>query len=442
MIFTIYVLALFLIGPLEYFVPEVGQIHWVVTILSAILLLRVFYSIATRTSQQGLGSVPGYMVFMGLFLVVAVLSSAGNMYWTEALLDAKNYFQFWSIPFALWFLISGESLSLRMMKGLLVLAFINTFLCMVQYSLRSSFPGDLVTGTFGGVIGGTGGPNAALSAFQIVQAGTIIQLALRRQLSWPRAIVLIVWFLIPVGLTHAKATLVFLLIMTGFTLGREALRRPVVSALVVILMIGLFSGLFYFEYRDANKYEEGADSVGDFITNTIEHNIESKRGDLTRLTAVTFWLKENPPEKSFPVFLLGHGIGASKFTGVFQGHVSLSPRYRDLNVGIYTLTRLLWDVGIVGTVMFIFIFVSAFRLASKLKDDPGFSPMEASFLASSQVACFFFILDIPYQDSHLAVQAYAAFVMITLGCIAVCKKKLILLVVKPQTIRCPRSLVG
>lgn len=418
-------MALVLVGPIQYFLPGLGRIQWLVTILSAILLLRVVYAITTRTGQHDRGPAPGYMVFMGLFLVVAFLSSVGNTYLMDALLDAKNYFQFWSIPLALFFLVSKDSLMLRLMKGLLVVAFINTPLSVLQYFLRGTFPGDAVTGTFGGVINQPG-PSAAMSAFQVVQVSVIIGLALRRELAWRKALALTLWYLIPVGLANAKFTLVVLPIMIALTLGREVVRRPVLSASVAMLTVCLFSGLFYFHYRDAYKYGEAAGSVKEFVQNTIAYNIENvdpNRDDLTRVSAVTFWLKENSPGKEPLSSFFGHGIGASKNDGVFHGHLALIPKYRDLNLSLVTLTRLLWDVGIIGTTLFTLVFVSAFRLASKLKDNPVFTPVETSILASCQVACLFFILDMPYQDTHLTSQAFAAFVMLILGYIGFCKKK-------------------
>ena len=425
MIFIMCFMALVLVGPIQYFVPALGHIQWAVTVLSACLLLRVIYAMATRTGQRDSGRIPGYMVFMGLFFVAAFLSTVGNMYLMDAMVDAKNYFQFWSIPLALFFLASKESLMLRLMKGLLMLAFINTPLSIVQYLSRSAFPGDAVTGTFGGAIYQPG-PNAAMSAFQILQVGVVIGFALRRQLTWPKALALSLWYLIPVGLANAKFTLLFLPIMIALTLGRDVLRRPVLSASVAMLTVGLFSGLFYFHYRDAEKYGEGAGSVKEFVQNTVVYNIEnpdSSRDDLTRVSAVTFWLKENAPGKSLSTFLFGHGIGASKNDGLYHGHLALIPKYREFSLSLVTLTRLLWDVGILGATIFTLIFVLAFFMASRLKDNPVFTPMEASFLASSQVACLFFILDIPYQNTHFTSQAFAAFVMLILGYIAFCQKK-------------------
>lgn len=417
-------MALFLVGPIQYFLPIFQHFHWVVTILLAMLLLQVLYYLAKRC-QQSRGSPPGYMVFMGLFLVVAFMSSVANTYLTDAILDAKNYFQCWSIALALFFVVSQDIPVMRIMKGLLILAFINSPLCVLQYFLQDTFPGDLVTGTFGGEISGEGGPNAAMSAFQIVMVGVLIGLASRRQMGWPRAIMLILWYLIPVGLAHAKATLLFLLIMTVLTFGREILRRPFLSILGGTLMVCVFSVLFYVHYHEAGKYgmDDESISVKEFVEHSIAYNIESNQGDLTRLSAVTLWLKENSPGKDPLHFFFGHGIGASKLGGLFQGHLTLFHKYRDLNIGMSTLTRLLWDVGIIGTTMFILTFVSAFWLATKLKGNPVFTPMEASFLVSSQVACLFFILDIPYQSSHLTVLAYAAFVMLILGYIGFCKKK-------------------
>ena len=423
MVFIICFMALFVIGPVQYFLPQLGHLQWVITILLAMLLLQVLF-LAKRDKQKK-GSPPGYMVFMGVFLAVALLSSLANTYLTEALLDAKNYFQCWSIAVAFFFIVSQDIPVMRLMKSLLILAFINTPLCVFQYYLRDSFPGDLVTGTFGGEISGQGGPNAALSVFQITQVAVIISLGLRRQIAWPKAIVLILWYLIPVGLTNAKATLLFLLIMTLLTLSRELLRRPFLSILGTTLMVCVFSALFYVHYHEADKYGMGeSNSVKEFIEHSIAYNIESnKEGELTRLSAVTLWLNDNSPGKNPLHFFFGHGIGASKLAGLFQGHLTLITKYRDLNLGISTLTRLLWDVGIIGTTMFTLIFVSAFWSATKLKGNPVFTPMEASFLVSSQVACLFFILDIPYQSTHLNSQVYAAFVMLILGYIGFCKKK-------------------
>jgi hypothetical protein len=87
--------------------PSVGQVRWVVAGISALLLLIVFVQFLVRLRLPR-HPLPDFLRVYGLLILLALLTTLINQHFTETVVASKNFFQFLSIPFAMYFFFHEE----------------------------------------------------------------------------------------------------------------------------------------------------------------------------------------------------------------------------------------------------------------------------------------------------------------------------------------------
>lgn len=418
---TMLIMALVVAGTVTYFIPELGLIRWAVVPISLALFFRAILSIITYTPPSKKVTPPFFIFGFFLVFAVVILSTAINLNVKEALIAAKNFFQFWSIPLAFIYVIKSKESISKIMMSLLCIAAIEPLLAIIQnLYFIGNYPGDSVTGTFGGQIAG-GGPNAALTIYMVIQI-TIIFSLLSKNLIKPRyGVILILWFSIPIFLSHSKLAAIYFPIVAFVLFGKKLLKKPFAGLLIIAVVISMGFGVFYYHYTQIGRYSAKGKEIHSFTEyykQILSYNIaEKERGKkLSRTASISFWWKENASFFRNPTqMFIGHGLGATKQSGIIWGHVANSKEYRDYSISRYALPRLLWDLGLVGTFLFILIFVNAYFIAGRLKNNPMIPESQQSFLIGDQIACLLFLISMPYQLSIINTQAYNAYSMFVLG---------------------------
>jgi len=187
------------------------------------------------------------------------------------------------------------------------------------------------------------------------------------------------------------------------------------------------SGTIYYYYTHAYQYSVRRyepKTLSEYFDRSLAYNIDLEdKYKLSRLAAILFWLKEHSSGGNPMHMLFGHGLGAAKHDGLIVGHVASQPKYKDKKIGLSALSRLLWDVGLIGTIIYIIIFVAAFFSARRMKNNRYLSEIEQAFMQGAEIACLFFIMSLPYQLSIINVQSFNAFSMFILGYIAFWHRK-------------------
>ena len=420
LIFTSMVLS----GTIIYFAPRFGTIQWGNVIISLLLFVRAIAD-SLRGQKKPEGKPPAIFIFMVLFLIHAIITSIANYHLKESGIASKNLFQFWGVPFVLYFLVEDEKIMSSYMKSFVLIAVLMPPLALYQFRYFGGLSHDAVTGTFGGAMR-AGGPNAVLSIFIISQLAVLFALALRKMISWRIAVILCGWVFITITLTNAKAAVGFLVIMPVFLLSKGYLRFSF-SALIVMLLAILMSGIMflaYYQYSQERKriWTKPPKSYSEFIDRAISDFSAEESNRLNRSTLILLWWKYNINTGNNFQMLFGHGLGASKYSGLSMGHIQ--KRFGELKIGRTALTALLWDVGIVGVLLFMSIFTSGFLLARRMKNDWRLPAIHQVFMLVAQLNCLFFVLSLPYKLSIINIQAFNFFSMFTLGYVCYWQRRL------------------
>ena len=428
-LWALLVMTMIVCGPVIYFVPRFSYVQWAAALISYALLLRALAS-AIGPKESDKTKPPLFMVCFITLLVSVLLTTIINRHFAETIITAKNFFQFWSIPLAFYFLYEKEETARGIMKAFLIIAILQTPIAFMQrLFFAGKLPGDSVTGTFGGHMLG-GGPNVALSIFLTLQVGIVLSLVYRKLLAGRHAALLCIWFVIPVFLTNSRAIIVFYLVMMLFLFGRNLLKRPFISLASIVIVSLLALSIFTYHYKQAAEYNPGKrppKNLASYLSKVISHQLGVsrfyKKDELNRMTALLFWWQEQSRNYGPIKIFFGHGLGSSKYYGLIQGHIQKQQKYHNKRIGLTALSRLLWDIGLVGTLNYILIFTAAFFAAGKLSKHSDLPDIHKGFMAGAQLACLFFLMSMPYKISILSTQAYNAFSMFMLGYIAFWYKK-------------------
>ena len=414
-------------GTVIYFFPQFSTIQWSVALISFALLLRALPTMLIQERVKN-GRSPAFFKLFIILLGSVIITTILNRHYTETLVSAKNFFQFWSIPLVLYFVIKEEKTTLAIMKAFLWIAALQIPFVVIQFLFfQGKFPGDSITGTFGGQIRG-GGPNGALAIFLTVQIAVLLALMLRNKLSWKLTILLSAILASPILLTNTRAILFFFIVLLIFFFGRNIFKRPFISITGGIIVAILLSTIMLYHYKHAWQYNYAhrqPKDVPTYLTNLIKNNFTiTGRKRLNRTTVITFWWQENVSLHGPVKIMFGHGLGAAKYSGIIKGHVQKKRQYDGKRIGFTVLARLLWDIGIIGTACYIMIFVSAFFTSRRLKLSEQLPKVHVPYMQVAQLTTLFLLMSIPYHLYLINIQSFNAFAMFILGYIAFWNKRL------------------
>jgi hypothetical protein len=178
---------------------------------------------------------------------------------------------------------------------------------------------------------------------------------------------------------------------------------------VVALFIYIYVGLLGSDGRSM--------SMDQRIAENLEYNIGSKGyyggAGLNRSNVVPFWWSQhglnNPVGTVF-----GHGLGASFHSETEPGHIDR--KYAGYSVGLTGLSALLWDVGLLGTGLYLALLAAAGLVAIRLtaRASPGFDRALCRALVAS---VFMQLALVPVADMMLLVPSTQVLQALTLGLI-------------------------
>ncbi|MCG8053245.1 MAG: hypothetical protein JAZ17_22000 [Candidatus Thiodiazotropha endolucinida] len=400
--------ALILSGTTIYFIPAWSNISWVVTAASFFLIVPSVFCLGKKNYKRG-----NYLILaMLMFGLYCLLSTVSNyQYIEESVATIKNIFQFWSIPLLAYVGIIDKSLKDSLIKIVLIVAFLQIPVSIYQYFFIVDWSsriagGDSVVGTFGGSIDG-GGNSGALTTFLLIVWTFIIAWYLQKKKLDNILLVTSFCLLIPVMLNETKIFFVYLPIIVALLFYFYSKIKPMRTLMTTSLMglAGFLVLVFYFVFlqhsgigvkdsKDLESYVERRinNQSGLSVTN-------SKEIGLTRLGSILYWWEEHSIGKDFNEIIFGHGLGSSKGSGVFVGHLYNENKYKDLKLDVTGLAKYLWDLGLLGTILYISIFISAYITLDRARI-LNRNTIENAFVISSKISIIILALDNIY-DTYL-----------------------------------------
>lgn len=399
------VLGLFVSGlAVLFYGDSATKLVWGVSILGFMALTSAFYKLLT--DSNAIKATPVFVWLAILFFLYAIFDSVFQLYSAKDFVTGfKRYFQMWGLLFALcWTGFSKKQVN-NWCLMILGICLLQTPFCLHQLivlvpereSLVYMYPGmvpiDIVAGSFGGFMYG-GSNNAEMATVLIMIFGFLLSryranLLTVKQMTW-----LSIILLMPLGMGETKILVIFFPIMLLTLYRKDMLTRPVYG--VVMLLFGCLSTALLI-----NIYMIVTEMTFDqLIFDTMKYNVyEVGYGNfyLNRTTALTFWWKHQ--SLADPVgFLFGHGLGCAnagdgdKLGGFMD---SLYPQY---GIGLSGASLLLWELGIVGIVLYELILVAAWQTANRMIKFAVDASIRAD-AAAIQSAIAMFMLYPFYRDS-------------------------------------------
>lgn len=431
-IWVIIIGALVFAGLIDLYIPILRPLTWGLGLLSisigGITLLKEFFKprrkkIATKESNS-------LFIWAFLFVICVIFSSLVN--WqgvSNFAVGLKGYLQVWGLLIAIYYLTKSALDAHRfilffLLLGILQLPFVfHQLLVLVPLRTKEIFAekgivaGDIVAGTFGGIM--TGGGRSSDLALLCVICITIVLAQWRAdQKKTSHAVWATLFYLLPMFVSEAKSFLVLLPIALFLLFSDRIRRNPFKAIFGTVALSGLMMAIFFAYSLLPGAKSQQSSSLQAMWQQNIDYNIGS-RGygnlELNRSTVYSFWLKEQVNGDMLAPVLIGDGPGSTNSGNAFNTNTQANTRYQGYGIGLTGLSSLLWEVGLIGTIVLVAMFVSAFRLGGRLAEKWQ-GTIHWPTLKTAQIAIpllgfnllhnNYFVFDICFQTMMIVILGY------------------------------------
>lgn len=396
--------------------PLLSKLAWVVSGFSMLLMVPSLQNMMWTSKNKA----PLFLKLALLLMLYTVLVSIVQWYSaTEFVAGFKRYFQSFGLMMALtliafqikdykqWFIF-------LLVVGLLQFPFA-LYQLLVLVPQRgglelSSETTDVIAGTFGANLQG-GSPNSVMVIYLFMVLSFLVA-RWRLKLIKNNVFYMLTFIcLLPIGMGETKIAVIMLPIV-GFILLRKDFVKSPLKFLLSILVIALLTSALAHLYITVIM----GSSFGDVINSTLRYNVGdqgySSGQYLNRMTSVTFWFSQNNWHEPMS-FLFGNGLGSSYTSeGSLGGHIG--NQYINYGINLTAISTLLWDVGLLGCLLFISVFIAAWCAAGNLYNSVSEESVKADALAI-QASISLFFLSMFYSDSIVNLISMELIYAIVLG---------------------------
>lgn len=433
------VAALVVVGTAQLYAPGFTLVSWAVGGTAVVMGAYVFVDKLVSLERTG-GPVSSIFVFIFLLVAMSIISAILNQTPLSVMAyGLKGYFQVLGLFFAISLLRWEPRRVNRLPMALIIIAVLQLPFVMHQWFVlvpaRANLGDgivaeDIVSGTLGATMLG-GGSNAVLSLLLITAIALVAGLYKNHRMQMVPALVLIAICATPLLLNSNRAALFYLPLAYIIIFIDDVVRRPLRGLATGIAMCLLVALLVWANATLGSRSDE-FDNWQELLEITVERNSAEQHGwgeyDLNRLTVLSHWGSEHASKSEIAEMLYGHGPGASREAagrnlaaiGRDAQIVTLaSSKYPSVGIGLTGISALLWEIGILGLLIVIGLFVSAYRAATYLIhrfDDFSYQKGVAEGLRAAVIilglSLFFknaFVFHLPFQALLFTILGYLSF---------------------------------
>jgi len=421
LMYALIITTLLIAGTAEYF-GKISQAQWIPFLMALALYARLPFEMlrnnratSSRVDKQNPPALYWLIaIYLALIVLTAIVNQAPIL---QTLVGAKSYLFFWSFLFLILVAnLPPEQLD-SFWKSIVLVAVLQLPFVIYQHFVimkqRVALWGaDAVVGTFGGDPNG-GGSNSTLLLYMLVAA--LYATALYREGLLKRGWWLSTLFLSATVIALGETKIALVLIPLGFAIVYwDHLKRNFAAlagfAAVMAVAIGSLLVIYQLAYWDDMFRSR---SLGESIEKSVNYmtdpyNMKRETGEVGRTAALNLWWED--PKADALRRTIGYGPGASRGRSTISiGEVAL--RYVPYEINANAAAALLWDLGVIGLLLFSAILASgallAYRAAGWVAPN---SPQRAGLrTAAALLACLFIM--IPY-NRYVVDQAAVQLLMV------------------------------
>jgi hypothetical protein len=414
--------AMLAMGPLVYYARIEGAravvIAWGVTLI----VPWVFRAFAP--SEAKARAIPGFIWWGLLFGSLLVYTTAAS---APSLGDVVNIVRqyAWFLPLILLLMAGALSPASfdRMWRVLMLIAVLQLPAAAQQhFSSAARRAGinalDAVDGLFPGNPDG-GGAGTEMALFQLVMLVMALALWRRGKLPAWQLVVLLGAMLASIALAEVKAAVLLMPLAFGAVFLREIGRRPArFIAMLLIALVVAWGVMSFYDYQYATRGVPGqARTALEAVRQQLDPARRSNSGDLgnSRMGRYVDWYERTVLRSNAIESMFGMGGGATSFSRFGLGKVQANSPYLVANTGTSVL---LWEVGIVGHILVVLLFVAAAWKSGRLSRLAAIPDNHQALLHGAAVALGLQVLILPYRASLFSSVPYQLVIALLLGYVA------------------------
>lgn len=420
-------LTLLVAGSLKYFFG-LGQFQWVLSLLGVALL---GYSFVRKMSVKALSRVPpdGIAQLMLLWWTSLIFASMTNIQpWLDWLVGLRIYLPVFGIFAYLAYCRPNEKLLKNIIIFMLVIASMQWIFCIYQklrvvpMRIAGHYPGspwDSIVGSFGGDKFG-GGESGSLGIYLSIMMVLTAALMKYRRIKVFHLLLVLVTALVAMALTESKV-IVLMIPLGCFLVYRDyVIKRPAkffAGALIVgLLLISLLVVYYYLYWQNSNNIGL-VDALYGRFAYSFDPYFKASTTNLGRVGSIIFWWDKHAILDNPLTFLIGHGLASAVSSSSIIGEGIAVQRY-GVMLDVTGASKLLWESGSMGLLVFLLIFVFGFFRAKSLKNHPLLPEWHRAAMVGIEAAMVLMPLSLFYEVTVVSSPPMQFMAMFLLGYVA------------------------
>jgi hypothetical protein len=429
LMFPLLVLLIFLVDGLAQTLLGLGQIQWLISALGFALLASYLLGLSRPRFSPlagGRSTITPVVTVAALFFAVLVVSTLINQVsFGQVIVGVRSYIAMWGV---FVFTASGyfeEKTTRRLFTALFFIAAIQWPFAVYQHffvvaereELRifgSSW--DSVVGSFGGSKFG-GGQSSSLGIFLAVMVVTATSFLRRGLMTKKLYFFFGLCAMVALGLAETKVIFVLIPFGLAFLFRGEILRRPVRAiggGILVATILGAVLYSYHTLYWEGRRNLDASQDIIERFTYSFKPDYYAAGIWPGRVTALNIWADKTDFESNPVSVLIGHGAAAAVSSSSIIGQGELTRKY---GVGLEAsgASKLLWETGLLGLILFLMLPVAGFLCAGKALARGVVDIHDRAILEAVQASMPLFAVVVFYETTIVSVPPMQFLLMLGLG---------------------------
>ena len=259
-------------------------------------------------------------------------------------------------------------------------------------------PWDSIVGSFGGEMFG-GGESGSLGIYLSIMVVLITALHKFDQIRVRYVAALLLTVFSAMALVESKVIAIMIPLGCFLVYRDRAFKQPVKFLLgtfvVLILMIGLLVSYYYLYWQMDNNLGL-IDALYGRFAYSFDPQFQSSTINLGRVKSLTFWWDQHSLLDNPLTLLFGHGLASAVSSSSLIGAGSAA-QDTGLKLDVTGASKLLWESGLVGLLIFLSVFGVGYLRARSLKGNPLLPPWHRATMEGVEAAMVLMPLSIFYE---------------------------------------------